>query len=154
MNIGEAARRAGLPVKTVRYYEDIGLVVATRQPNGFRDYDDTDVHKLAFVQRARSLGFTIKQCRHLLSLYEDKERVSADVKALAEARIAEIDRKLDELASLRRTLSTLVAECHGDSRPDCPILDDLSGAGGLRNDRRVRGAERSRRTPAKGKPHR
>ena len=126
MNIGEAAQRSSLPVKTIRYYEDIGLVTADRRSNGYRDYDETHVHKLKFVQRARGLGFSIDECRSLLSLYEDKRRASADVKAFAETRIREIDQKLEQLQSLRRTLGTLVAACHGDDRPDCPILDDLA----------------------------
>jgi len=141
MNISEAARRSALPVKTIRYYEDIGLVRARRRANGFRDYDEAHVHKLSFVQRARRLGFSIEECRSLLSLYEDTKRASADVKAMAEARIADIDRKLEELQSLRRTLGSLVAACHGDARPDCPILEDLA---------RPRAARRS--APAEGKP--
>ena len=127
MNIGEVAKTAGLPAKTIRYYEDIGLVTADRRPNGYRDYDDFHVHKLKFVQRARSLGFSIEECRGLLSLYEDKHRASADVKKMAEAKISQIDQKLVELKGLKDTLATLVSACHGDERPDCPILDDLAG---------------------------
>ncbi len=129
MNIREAAGRSGLPVKTVRYYDDIGLVTADRRENGYRDYDSVDVHKLQFLQRARTLGFSIDDCRALLSLYEDKNRASADVKHMAEARIRDIDDKLAELKTLRATLSHLVDACHGDDRPDCPILDDLAGKG-------------------------
>ena len=127
MNIREAALASGLTVKTVRYYDDIGIMKAGRQANGYRDYSQDDVHKLTFLQRARSLGFSIEDCRQLLSLYEDKHRVSADVKALAVARISDIDRKLAELQSLRATLSSLAEACKGDNRPDCPILDDLAG---------------------------
>ena len=127
MNIGQVAYASGLPAKTIRYYEDIGLVVADRRGNGYRDYDDTHLHKLRFVQRARSLGFTIEQCRALLSLYEDKNRASAEVKALAKARLNDIDRKIAELQALRATLGHLIEACHGDQRPDCPILDDLAG---------------------------
>lgn len=130
MNIGDAAERSGLPAKTIRYYEDIGLVVADRRPNGYRDYGERHIHKLCFVQRARGLGFTVDECRSLLSLYEDKGRASADVKRLAEARLADIDRKIAELRGMRATLSTLVENCHGDGRPDCPILDDLAGVPG------------------------
>ncbi len=126
MNIGEAARWSNLPVKTIRYYEDIGLVKAKRRDNGYRDYDENHVHKLKFIQRARGLGFSIEECRNLISLYEDKKRASADVKALVETRIREIDHKLGELQSLRRTLGDLMDACHGDDRPDCPILDDLA----------------------------
>jgi len=127
MNIGEAATRSGLPAKTIRYYEDIGLVHASRRENGYRDYGERDVHKLGFLSRARRLGFSIAHCRQLLSLYEDQDRASADVKALAQKHLDEIDAKLEELRGLRATLADLVQSCHGDNRPDCPILDDLSG---------------------------
>ena len=127
MNIGEAAERAGLPIKTLRYYEEICLVAPARQANGYRDYGEAEVHKLQFLQRARGLGFSIEDCRALLSLYEDRKRASADVKRLALARIEEIDRKLEELKGLRATLDSLARACHGDARPDCPILEDLAG---------------------------
>jgi MerR family copper efflux transcriptional regulator len=127
MNIGEAAAATGLPAKTIRYYEDIGLIKPARAGNGYRAYGSPDIHRLAFVQRSRSLGFTIDECRTLLSLYEDKERASADVKALAVDKIREIDRKLAELESLRGTLKALADHCHGDDRPDCPIIDDIAG---------------------------
>jgi Cu(I)-responsive transcriptional regulator len=126
MNIGEAAAASGLPAKTIRYYEDIGLVVADRRGNGYRDYAEEDVHKLRFVQRARGLGFTVDECRNLLSLYEDQERASGEVKQLAEARLADIDRKIEELQGMRAALARLVDACRGDHRPDCPILDDLA----------------------------
>ncbi|MGJ8569854.1 MAG: Cu(I)-responsive transcriptional regulator [Hoeflea sp.] len=126
MNIGDASEATGLPAKTVRYYEDIGLIKPARASNGYRDYDEKDVHRLAFIQRSRSLGFTIEQCRSLLSLYEDKKRASSDVKALALDKIREIDRKLGELKSLRATLKTLAEHCHGDERPDCPIIDEIA----------------------------
>lgn len=127
MNIGDAASQTGLPAKTIRYYEDIDLIKPGRADNGYRDYSDTDVHRLRFLQRARGLGFTIDECRGLLSLYDDKHRASADVKAMAMAKIGEIDRKITELNSLKSTLSQLAACCHGDDRPDCPIIDDLAG---------------------------
>jgi MerR family transcriptional regulator, copper efflux regulator len=129
MNIGEASGATGLPAKTIRYYEDIGLIKPDRAANGYRDYGSKDVHRLAFIQRSRSLGFTIEECRSLLSLYEDKERASSDVKALALDKIRQIDRKLGELKSLRATLKTLAEHCHGDDRPDCPIIDEIAGAG-------------------------
>lgn len=129
MNIGDAAARTGLPAKTIRYYEDIGLVRPARRRNGYRDYGEAELHKLVFLRRARSLGFSVADCRALLSLYEDRNRSSADVKALALARIAEIERKLGELESLKRTLNHLAQSCHGDERPDCPILDSLAGEG-------------------------
>ena len=108
MNIGQAAVRAGVPPKTIRYYEDIGLVApAARSDNGYRAYAETDVHVLRFVQRARSLGFSVKECRQLLDLYRNPHRASAEVKALAEQRIAAIDRKLAELRAMRATLVQL-----------------------------------------------
>lgn len=129
MNIGSAAEQSNLPPKTIRYYEDIGLVRPLRSENGYRDYSEADVHRLRFLQRSRSLGFTIDECRLLLSLYEDQHRASADVKAIALAKIDEVDRKLTELQSLRATLTDLVSCCHGDDRPDCPIMNDLAGEG-------------------------
>ena len=127
MNIGDASARSGLPAKTIRYYEDIGLLKPNRAGNGYRDYSIKDVHQLRFLQRSRSLGFSVEECRQLLSLYDDKERESADVKAIAEAKLVEIDRKLAELSGLRDMLRHLVHNCHGDSRPDCPIIDGLAG---------------------------
>ena len=127
MNIGDAAERSGLPAKTIRYYEDIRLVKPARGENGYRDYSSEDVHRLRFLQRARSIGFSVEECRQLLSLYADKRRESADVKAVAEAKLIEIDRKIAELVSLQKTLRHLVHACHGDERPDCPILDELAG---------------------------
>ena len=127
MNIGTAADKSGLPAKTIRYYEDIGLMKPDRADNGYRDYSAADVHRLRFVQRSRSLGFSVEECRQLLSLYNDTERESADVKAIAESKLSEIDRKLEELTGLRDMLRHLVDNCHGDHRPDCPIIDGLAG---------------------------
>ena len=129
MNIGEVAAVSGLPAKTIRYYEDIGLVHPARGGNGYRDFSERDAHMLAFLGRARSLGFSIEDCRTLLSLYAYRDRASARVKQVAEDHIARIARKIEELQAMRATLGTLVARCHGDDRPDCPILDDLAGAG-------------------------
>ncbi|WP_417419440.1 Cu(I)-responsive transcriptional regulator [Hoeflea sp.] len=126
MNIGQASDATGLPAKTIRYYEDISLIKPARATNGYRDYDGKDVHRLALIQRSRSLGFTIEECRSLLSLYENKDRASSDVKELALERISEIDRKLKELKSLRNTLKILADRCHGDDRPDCPIIDEIA----------------------------
>ena len=131
MNIGDAAGSSGLTPKTIRYYEDIGLVRPDRAGNGYRDYSTADVHRLRFLQRSRSLGFSVEECRQLLSLYDDKERESADVKAVAAARLADIDRKIAELQGLRHMLGHLVDRCHGDDRPDCPIIDGLSGGAAL-----------------------
>jgi MerR family copper efflux transcriptional regulator len=127
MNIGTAAEKSGLPPKTIRYYEDIGLLAPDRAGNGYRDYSTADIHRLRFLQRSRSLGFSVEECRQLLSLYGDSARESAEVKAIAETKLAEIDRKIAELAELRATLSHLIHACHGDKRPDCPILDGLAG---------------------------
>ncbi len=127
MNIGDVSRASGLPAKTIRYYEDIDLVRPARGANGYRDFSDQDAHKLAFLRRARSLGFSIEECRVLLSLYEDRGRASADVKALATEHLDRIAEKIAELQALQATLETLVTRCHGDDRPDCPILDDLAG---------------------------
>lgn len=129
MNIGEAAERSGIPPKTIRYYEDIGLVRPGRSANGYRAFRDSDLHKLTFLGRARALGFSIEDCRMLLSLYEDETRESAQVKAIAKQHLAAIDDKIGQLQSMRETLAHLVKACHGDHRPDCPILSDLSGDG-------------------------
>ena len=128
MNIGDVSRQSGLPVKTIRYYEEIGLVRPHRGTNGYRDFAQADVHKLAFLARARSLGFTIEDCRALLALYEDRQRASADVKRVAEEHLARIERKVAALEGMRAALGHLVERCHGDERPECPILDDLAGA--------------------------
>ena len=127
MNIGDAAKATGLSSKTIRYYESIALVVADRMANGYREYEDMHVHKLRFVQRARGLGFSIEDCRALLSLYEDQNRASAEVKNIAKKHLSEIEAKITELQNLQKTLSHLVEDCAGDHRPDCPIMDGLSG---------------------------
>ncbi|MFQ5959168.1 MAG: Cu(I)-responsive transcriptional regulator, partial [Alphaproteobacteria bacterium] len=127
-NIGEAATLSGLPPKTIRYYESIGLIEAAPRTNGgYRSYDGTDVQFLRFIRRARGLGFSVEDVAGLLALYRDKSRASADVKALALRHRERIDRKIAELGSIRRTLDHLIDKCHGDERPECPILDDLAG---------------------------
>jgi len=126
MNIGEVAARSGLPAKTIRYYEDIGLIQPLRSENGYRSFRETDLHKLAFLGRARALGFSIEDCRHLLTLYEDRSRASSDVKQIAREHLVRIDEKLAELHEMRATLAGLVSACAGDDRPDCPILADLA----------------------------
>lgn len=127
MNIGTVSEISGLPAKTIRYYEDIGLIRPDRRDNGYRDYSTEDVHRLRFLQRSRGLGFSVEECRQLLSLYGDTRRESAEVKAIAEGKLSEINRKLAELQGLRDMLKHLVANCHGDDRPQCPIIDGLSG---------------------------
>lgn len=127
MNISQAAARAELPPKTIRYYEEIGLVTpARRRANGYRDYSEREIHTLRFVARARSLGFPVEECRALVALYGDTTRKSGDVKEIALRRITEIDGKIKELKSMRATLHELADKCHGDDRPDCPILDQFA----------------------------
>ncbi len=127
MNIGEAANQAGLPVKTVRYYSDIGLVSPSyRSSSGYRNYDSTSVKKLIFVKRARSFDFSIEDCRELLDLYQDKNRTSSNVRRIAKAHLIRIQRKESELKNLRLELNHLVKACAGDDRPDCPIIDYFS----------------------------
>ncbi len=128
MNVGDAARRSGLPAKTIRYYEEIGLVAPDRLANGYRDYSEEDLHFLIFLRRARGLGFGIEECRTLMALYRDKKRASHDVREVAVAHVAAIDEKISELQAMRTTLGQLIHACHGDARPDCPILDDIAGS--------------------------
>ena len=126
MKIGEASKGSGISERMIRHYEKIGLVApAARRDSGYRDYDERDIHTLRFIGRARDLGFAIEEIGQLLALWYDRSRSSADVKALALTRAAELKRKAKELDAMRRTLERLAAECHGDERPDCPILNDL-----------------------------
>ncbi len=125
MNIGDAGQAAGLPAKTIRYYEDIGLITPARDANGYRDFSDADVHRLRFLARARALGFAIEDCRKLLALWADTGRASADVRALASEHLLQIETKISDLQQMHATLSHLVTACAGDDRPDCPILQGL-----------------------------
>jgi len=126
-NIGEAARASGVTAKMIRHYESIGLMkAAQRSGAGYRLYSAQDVRVLQFIHRGRALGFSLDQIRSLLALWDDKARASADVRALAQSHIAELNRKIGEMEAMRRTLETLAASCHGDARSDCPILDDLA----------------------------
>ncbi|WP_439143880.1 Cu(I)-responsive transcriptional regulator [Planktotalea sp.] len=126
MNISAASKAAGLPVKTVRYYADIGLVEApSRSDAGYRSYDDAAVRKLVFARRSREFGFSIEECRELLGLYQDQDRTSSEVKRIASKRLQEIEVKQRELQSLHDELSHLVKSCRGDNMPDCPIIDYL-----------------------------
>lgn len=129
MNISSAARRTDLPAKTIRYYEEIGLIAPTRGANGYRDFSESDVHMLQFLKRARDLGFSIEDCRALLGLYTDSNRSSAEVRAIAKKHLSEIDAKIAQLRDMHATLAHLVACCDGDSRPECPILNNLAGEG-------------------------
>ena len=128
MKIGEASAASGVSQRMVRHYEKIGLIPpAPRRDSGYRDYDMRDLHTLRFIGRARDAGFPIEEIRQLLALWNDRDRSSADVKALALARAAELRRKAKQLDAMRRTLEELAARCHGDDRPDCPILGELEG---------------------------
>ena len=127
MNIGEAASESGVPAKTIRYYESIGLIPpAVRAENGYRNYSPFDIETLKFIQHARRLGFSVKDVGGLLGLWRDKSRTSADVKALALKHISDVEKRIAELQSIRNTLIDLTDRCHGDDRPDCPILEDLA----------------------------
>lgn len=131
MNIGEIAARSGMPPKTIRYYESVGLIeAAARTESGYRRYGERDLRILRFIHRARDLGFSVKDVGELLALWRDPDRSSADVKALARDHVADIDRKIAELKAMRRAVVDLMERCHGDDRPDCPILDDLAGEAG------------------------
>ncbi|MBN8905846.1 MAG: Cu(I)-responsive transcriptional regulator [Rhodospirillales bacterium] len=127
MNIGEAATASGVSAKMIRYYESIGLVApAARTAAGYRVYGADDLHALRFVRRARSLGFSMEETGELLALWRDSSRASADVKAVALAHVRDLEKKAAELQAMANTLRHLASHCHGDSRPDCPILDDLA----------------------------
>lgn len=127
MNIGQASKRSGVSQRMIRHYETIGLIPkAARRDSGYRDYDENDVHTLSFIRRSRYLGFPINEISQLLALWHDRSRASADVKALALARANELKRKELEIQAMRRSLEQLAHNCHGDGRPDCPILQDLA----------------------------
>ena len=127
MNIGEAASESGVPAKTIRYYESIGLIPpAVRAKNGYRNYSPFDIETLKFIQHARRLGFSVKDVGGLLELWWDKSRTSADVKALALKHISDVEKRIAKLQSIRNTLIDLTDRCYGDDRPNCPILEDLA----------------------------
>ncbi len=127
MNIGELAKGTGIAVKTIRYYESVGLLAAPSRSGGnYRIYGERDLATLRFVQRARKLGFSVKEVGDLVALWQDRQRASADVRALATAHLGEIERKLKELEAMRATLDHLIKRCHGNKRPDCPIIDELA----------------------------
>ena len=128
MKIGAASAASGISERMIRHYEKIGLMPkAARRDSGYRDYDERDLHTLRFIGRARDAGFPIEEIRQLLTLWHDRGRSSADVKGLALARAGELKRKVKELDAMRRSLEHLAERCHGDDRPDCPILIDLEG---------------------------
>lgn len=126
-NIGEAAKRSGVNPKMIRHYESRRLLrKPKRTQSGYRVYDQKDLHTLRFIRRARDLGFSVKEIGRLLALWQDRHRASAEVRRVAQAHIAVLETRIQELQGMRRTLETLVDNCHGDSRPECPILDDLA----------------------------
>jgi Cu(I)-responsive transcriptional regulator len=148
MNIGQAASASGVSAKMIRYYESIGLIAAPlRTEAGYRVYAGDDVHALRFVKRARALGFSIEETRELLALWRDKSRASADVKAFALKHIGDLETRIAELQAMARTLSHLAHHCHGDDRPDCPILEDLADPAAIGGARRKTTA-RKRLSPA------
>jgi MerR family transcriptional regulator, copper efflux regulator len=128
VNIGEASARSGVSAKMIRYYEEIGLLPEPdRRESGYRVYNESDVHRLRFVRRSRDFGFPVERIRDLLRLWNDRKRPSAEVKRIAEAHVAELDKKIGELTALRDSMKDLARRCHGDQRPNCPILADLGG---------------------------
>lgn len=132
MNIGQASRASGVSAKMIRYYEQTGLIPkAARRDSGYRDYDQSDVYRLHFIRRARDLGFTVEQIGDLLALWSDRERSSADVKSLALGHVERLKAKQVELSQMIDTLETLARDCHGDDRPDCPIIEGLAEGEGV-----------------------
>ncbi len=128
MNIGNAADRSGVSAKMIRYYEEIGLITASRRANGYRDYDANDVSVLQFIRRTRDLGFSLDEVSNLLALWRDRKRPSRQVKKLASQHIEDLERRMREMRAVVRTLKTLADHCHGDERSDCPILEDFASA--------------------------
>src|SRR6478736_6982299 len=130
LNIGEAAARSGVSAKMIRHYESLGLIPNARRTDaGYRLYDTADVHTLQFVRRARRLGFSMREVAQLLGLWQNRRRSSGDVRRVAQRHISDLEQKIDELQGMKRTLEALVHRCHGDQRPECPILEDLAGDG-------------------------
>jgi Cu(I)-responsive transcriptional regulator len=128
MNIGQASQASAVSAKMIRHYESLGLLPKMpRTEAGYRQYDDATVHTLRFIRRARDLGFSIKEITALLGLWRNRRRASADVKRIALAHVSDLQRRIDEMLAMQRTLAHLAHCCHGDERPDCPILDDLAG---------------------------
>ena len=129
MNIGEAAKEVGLSAKMIRYYESIGLVSpSARTESGYRIYHEADLHQLRFIRQSRRLGFAVEDVRRLLALWQDRERASAEVKSIALSHVTDLNRRIAEMVSMRDALAHLASTCHGDNRPDCPILEGLADA--------------------------
>ncbi|PXW23334.1 Cu(I)-responsive transcriptional regulator [Paraburkholderia caballeronis] len=136
MNIGEAARASGVTAKMIRYYESVGLLTPKgRTASGYRVYGMEEVHSLRFVRQARRLGFLVEDIRRLLALWHDRSRASAEVKAIALQHVEELDQRIAELTQMRNTLSHLASHCHGDGRPDCPIIERLADPEPVEKDR-------------------
>jgi MerR family transcriptional regulator, copper efflux regulator len=134
MNIGVAAGQSGVNAKMIRYYEDIGLIGrSSRTEAGYRIYDEPDVHRLRFIRRARDLGFSVERIRDLLKLWSDRRRPSHDVKKIALAHVAALNADIEKLTTMRDAVEALSKQCHGDARPDCPIIDELSRPATRRN---------------------
>ncbi|QRM34672.1 Cu(I)-responsive transcriptional regulator [Microvirga sp. VF16] len=132
MSIGQAAHASGLPAKTIRYYEEIGLIGrAERTDAGYRIYTEADVHTLRFINRARSLEFSLEEVRQLLALWQDRNRSNTEVRQIALGHVSELDLKINELVAMRDVLRNLASHCHADGRPDCPILSDIAEATGI-----------------------
>ena len=128
VNIGDAARASGVSAKMLRHYESLGLLGdVARTEAGYRQYTAADIHTLRFIKRARDLGFSIAEIAALVGLWHDRQRASADVKRLAQAHVVELEKRIAALQDMRHTLQNLLHHCHGDERPDCPILDNLAG---------------------------
>jgi MerR family transcriptional regulator, copper efflux regulator len=131
MNIGQASAATGVSAKMIRHYESLGLLGAVaRSDGGYRQYDEQALHSLRFIRRARDLGFGLDEIEQLLALWADRRRASAEVKALATRHVADLEQRIQRMQAMQRTLQQLVHACHGDGRPDCPILDDLAASAG------------------------
>ncbi len=127
VSIGEAAQRSGVSARMVRHYESLGLLPAVaRTESGYRQYGETDIHTLRFIKRSRDLGFSMEEIAELVGLWNNRRRASASVKRIAEKHLGELEQRIADMQSMRSTLAHLVHCCHGDSRPECPILDDLA----------------------------
>ena len=129
MNIGDAAKHSGVSAKMIRYYEEVALITPpARNQNGYRSYDKSNIHELKFIRRARDLGFTVEQISGLMHLWRDRSRASSDVKRIALEHVAALEAKQREIEEMANTLKHLAANCHGDGRPDCPIIESLAGS--------------------------
>jgi len=154
MNIGEAAKASGVSAKMIRHYESVGLFPeAARSDSGYRQYTDKEVHTLRFIRQSRELGFSVEQIRELLGLWLNRKRSSRQVKALAQAHIEELDQKLQELQAMKASLQHLVHCCHGDDRPDCPIIETLAREDGAVQADAARGGAKSKSGLRQGRAH-